>query len=100
MDTVLYSFFNLVLGIVDGVFDVLFFWLPDDPITSQLQNWDVISAANVQAVRWLNWFVDVQFYSEVFGLFVAVFLAFATWKVVKVVMSLVFKAVESVPVVE
>ena len=97
MEEVFLTFVKMVLGVVDTVFDVLFFWLPSDPITSQVVNWDVVASANAQAVRWLNWFVDVQFYAEVFSLFIAVFLAFAAWKVIMVIVDITFKGIEAVP---
>lgn len=91
---------DVLLTGVDLVFDLLFFWLPVDPVRQFVDNWDVVSAANAQAIRWLNWFVDVPFYSTVFAAFVAVFLAFAAWKVIMVIVDATFKAVEAVPLVE
>lgn len=100
MDVLFMKGLQLLLGVVQTVFDVLFFWLPVDPLRPLIQDWDLVSAANVQAIKWLNWFVDVGFFSTVFGLFVGVFLAFAAWKVIMVIVDWVYRGVESVPLVE
>lgn len=100
MEELILQGLNILVALISQVFDIIFFWLPDDPLTNLLENWDVVSAANAQAIRWLNWFVDVPFAATVFAGFVWVFLAFAVWKIIKVIINATFKAVEAVPVVE
>ena len=97
METIALTAVSLFLDVVSVVFNLLFFWLPVDPATAAIQDLEFTVGSMQQAIRWLNWFVDVPYAATVLGGFVAVFLLFAAWKIVKVVFGFVHKAVEAVP---
>lgn len=98
MEAMVLQGWNAILQIVGAVFNVVFFWLPNDPISEYLNDVSV-QAASAQGVRWLNWFVDVEMAASLLSVFVSVLLLFAVFKVVWFVVNLILGALEAVPIV-
>ena len=96
MQELLLGIWGTILGAVGFLFNVMFFWLPNDPVTEFLNDVSVQSASS-QGVAWLNWFVDVSLYANVFAAFVAVMLAFAIFKVLTAILNFIFKALGATP---
>lgn len=65
------SAFNAVLELLGDAVGVVFFWLPEDPFTSYFADLEAIAAANITAIRWLNWFVPVPQFAAVFSVVLA-----------------------------
>lgn len=99
MEALVLQGFNALLLVVTNVFNMVFFWLPVDPLAEYLDSVSLAQAAP-QALRWLNWFVDVRLFAGVFSAFVTVMLAFAVFKVFMAVIRIIRDAVEAVPVIE
>ena len=89
---------NFLLTLVGSVFNLVFFWLPNDPLADYLSSVET-QAAMSQGVRWLNWFCDVSLFAGVLSAFVGVLLLFAVFKIVMWVVKFVFAAVDAVPLV-
>ena len=96
MDTLFLQGWNFLLGVVGTVFNIVFFWLPNDPLTEYLNDASV-QAASAQGVSWLNWFVDVQMFAGVLSAFVTVLLLFAVFKVVSYIVKFIMSALDAVP---
>lgn len=99
MEEAVLQAFNLLLSVAVNVFNFLFFWLPVDPLAEYLDSVELASVAP-QALRWLNWFVDVELFAGVLFMFISIMLLFAAWRALVLVWGFVRDAVESVPVVE
>ena len=95
METIFYNFLNALIGIITAIFNLLFSWLPSDPLKAVIDNWDVVSSSSATAIRWLNWFVDIPFASTVLSGFVSVFLLFAAWTVILMIVDFIYKGVET-----
>lgn len=93
---VVLSGWNLVLQAIGFVFNLVFFWLPRDPLSDYLDSLAVQSAAS-QGISWLNWFVDVDMYAGVLSAFVAILLLFAVFKVVSYIVKFILAAFDAVP---
>jgi hypothetical protein len=76
----LLSALGWLLGLVKSIFDVLFFWLPDDFLMPHIKNLEFIAQSHQQAFAWLNWFLDVGFFITVFSLAAVPILAWAAFK--------------------
>lgn len=98
METLVLQGLNALVQVVGSVFNVMFFWLPSDPVTEYLNDVSV-QAASAQGVAWLNWFVDVRMASSIFAAFVTVLLLFAAFKVVAYIVKFVMSALDAVPFV-
>lgn len=96
MEELILQGWNLILQVVGTVFNLVFFWLPTDPLSIYLNDVSVQSAS-AQGVRWLNWFVDVQLFSAVLGAFVSVLLLFAAFKVLSYIVNFIMSALDAVP---
>lgn len=94
MEELVLSAWDTILSLLGTVFNVLFFWLPDDPLSAYLDSASV-QAANAQAVRWLNWFVDVNLAANVFAMFISVLLLFAVFKLMVAVIDFAMKAIDA-----
>ena len=84
MDAVYNMIITVITWLVDFVmnlFNVIFFWLPDDFIIGYIDNLHTIVSANLLALKWLNWFIDVPFFVTVFGLAVTALLAWTAFQI-------------------
>ena len=98
MDVVVLQGWNMILQAVGFVFNLVFFWLPNDPVAEYLNDASV-QAASAQGVAWLNWFVDVQMAASLLSVFVSVLLLFAVFKVVSYIVKFIMAALDAVPFV-
>lgn len=72
---------NWVVSALGTLFDLIFFWLPDDFISPLISDLEFVVRSNVTAIKWLNWFVDVPFFVAVFGLAVSALLVWTAFRI-------------------
>lgn len=57
---------NWLISALGTIFGILFFWLPDDPLANTVNSVHVAICSLGEPLNWLNWFIDVPFFINVF----------------------------------
>ena len=94
--SVILTALDWIVQSLSALFDLLFFWLPGDFLSMQINSVGAVVRANSQAIAWLNWFIDVPFFVLVFSLAVS---ALLLWTGFRITMWLMKKATDAVNIV-
>ena len=77
------SLLEMLVEALAQLFNMLFFWLPDDPLSGFFSDLSfTVSSANL-GLHWLNWFVDVNFIADGVVLVTGACIVYVGWSLAK-----------------
>lgn len=87
MIDVLLDFVTMVLDVLVSaltqLFELLFFWLPDDPLAGYLSDLSFTVSSLGTGLHWLNWLIDVNFFADAVALVTGACIVYVGWSLLK-----------------
>lgn len=80
-----------IVNLLNELFDMLFFWLPNDPFASYISDLQTSVGSVGVGLHWLNWFIDIRFVADGIVFVTAALVIYLGWAILREIVQFIYE---------